>query len=139
MASLGRGPPPNLAFASPPHDIRRFAGMPVALNGTTAAVGDASGVHVLEWTEGGWDVTRRSTASVQGPLRAEGGWLTGSINAPDGGFFAFALTSESADVAFSTDLRGYGTAPPVMCGEGWLLVKDAGRVECRATTHRALC
>ena len=103
--------------------------MPVALNGTTAAVGDASGVHVLEWTEDGWDVTRRSTASVQGPLRAEGGWLTGSINAPDGGFFAFAITSETADVAFSTALRGYGTAPPVMCGEGWLLVKDAGRVE----------
>ena len=104
-------------------------GMPVALNGTTAAVGDASGVHVLEWTEDGWDVTRRLTASVQGPLRAEGGWLTGSINALDGGFFAFAMTSETADVAFSTDLRGYGTAPPVMCGEGWLLVKDAGHVE----------
>ena len=103
--------------------------MPVALNGTTAAVGDASGVHVLEWTEDGWDVTRRLTAPVQGPLRAEGGWLTGSINALDGGFFALAMTSERADVVFSSDLRGYGTAPPVMCGEGWLLVKDAGRVE----------
>ena len=103
--------------------------MPVALNGTTAAVGDVSGVHVLEWTEDGWDVTRRLTAPVQGPLRAEGGWLTGSINALDGGFFALAMTSERADVVFSSDLRGYGTAPPVMCGEGWLLVKDAGHVE----------
>ena len=60
--------------------------MPVALNGTTAAVGDVSGVHVLEWTEDGWDVTRRLTAPVQGPLRAEGGWLTGSINALMGAF-----------------------------------------------------
>lgn len=114
-------------------------GMPVLLNATTAAIADGSGVHVVQWTEGGWDATRLSTSPVQGPLRVEGGWLTGSVNAPEGGFFAFAMTSESTDVAFGTDLRGYGTAPPVLCGEGWLLVKDAGHVVVDVQSNDTSC
>ena len=114
-------------------------GMPLALNATTAAVADASGVHLLRWAEDGWDMTQRSTAPVQGPLRAEGGWLTGSVNAPDGGFFAFALTPESSDVSFTTDLRGYGTAPPVLCGEAWLLVKDDGNVVMDSERQNTSC
>ena len=57
MASPERGPPPTSPSQAHRMTSGASPGMPVALNGTTAAVGDASGVHVLEWTEDGWDVT----------------------------------------------------------------------------------
>ena len=103
-------------------------GMPVALHSLSAAVGDASGVQMLNWTAEGWDTTRLSTFSVQGPLRLEQGRLTASANGPNGGFLAFDVDESMAPLAFTAEINGYGTAPPVRCGEAWLLVKDDGKV-----------
>jgi hypothetical protein len=103
-------------------------GMPVALTALSVAVGDASGVQLLNWTAEGWETTRLSTSSVQGPLRLEQGRLTASANEPEGGFLVFGLNGTTAALTFTADIKGYGTAPPVRCGEAWLLVKDEGKV-----------
>ena len=126
---------------SQPHRLASGAspGMPLALNATTAAVADASGVQVLTWAEDGWATSRLSSAPVQGPLRVDSGWLTGSVNAQAGGFFAFAVHDGSSELVFNTDLAGYGTAPPVGCGDAWLLVKDEGHVVLDSLSEDASC
>ena len=101
-------------------------GMPVALSETLVAVADFSGVHLLNWTAEGWNSTRLTSSPVQGPLRFEAGHVTASENGPNGGFLAFDVAEGFAGVTISSNLRGYGTAPPVACGEAWLLVKDDG-------------
>jgi len=103
-------------------------GMPVALHDLAVAVADASGVQRLNWTAEGWETTRLTTSSVQGPLRLEQGRLTASANGPDGGFLAFDVNETTASLAFTSEINGYGTAPPVRCGDAWLLVKDEGKV-----------
>ncbi|MAI09409.1 MAG: hypothetical protein CMA08_02355 [Euryarchaeota archaeon] len=103
-------------------------GMPVLLNETSLAIADFSGLQVLTWSAEGWDVTRLASTSVQGPLRFEQGRLTASENGPNGGFLAFDVAEAHAPIALTTGLRGYGTAPPVACGDAWLLVKDEGKV-----------
>ena len=126
---------------SHPHRLASGAspGMPLSLGANTAAVADSSGVQVLTWSDGGWTSSRLLDAPVQGPLRQESGWLTGSVNAQEGGFFAFSIHPDASDVVFNTELRGYGTAPPVRCGEAWLLVKDAGRVDLDPQRADASC
>lgn len=114
-------------------------GMPVALSETLVAVADFSGVHLLNWTAEGWNSTRLTSSSVQGPLRFEAGHVTASENGLNGGFLAFDVAEGFAGGTVPSNLRGYGTAPPVVCGEAWLLVKDDGVVVLEPEQGGPLC
>lgn len=99
-------------------------GMPVALGTHGAVIADSSGLLHLAWTPEGWDTTPLDTRSVNGPLRVEAGLLLGSENHAEGGFLVLEVASWNARSIHGP--LGFGTAPPVHCGDALLLVKDEG-------------
>ena len=129
------GTPSN---ASPAHRLLGGAapGMPLGLGQDTAIIADSTGLLHMTWTPEGWRTEEVDSRPVNGPLRSEEGLLLASENGPTGGFVVLDLDGWRAHEVAGP--RGYGTAPPVVCGSGLLLVKDDGRMVV-VDDHRSTC